>query len=134
MGSNARSEMGLGSLPISEQKRFYAPIPLDILAQYVVTRVCAGSFSLAMTSSKEMLVWGNGDFGCYTTPQKLFIDDALFAEIAISKQAESFCAAIDETGQLYTWGCNKHGQLGFGDFRSRKLPTRIAQLRKKRIK
>ena len=62
------------------------------------------------------------------------MDDVRFIEVAISKQADSFCAAVDDQGFLYSWGQNQYGQLGFGDFRNRKLPTKVPQLRKKRIK
>jgi alpha-tubulin suppressor-like RCC1 family protein len=38
---------------------------------------------------------------------------------------DGFGTAIDSDGYLYAWGQNSFGQLGLGDFRSRKLPTKI---------
>ena len=40
---------------------------------------------------------------------------------------------MDTDGFVYTWGENQTGQLGLGDFSTRKLPTKINQLRKKRV-
>ena len=30
--------------------------------------------------------------------------------------------------QLYTWGCNRHGQLGLGDWNNRSQPARVKKL------
>ena len=62
------------------------------------------------------------------------MDEVRFVDIELSKQSESFAAAIDKDGFLYSWGQNQYGQLGVGDFRNRKLPTKIPQLRKKHIR
>ena len=47
---------------------------------------------------------------------------------------ECFASALDTEGFLYTWGQNQFGQLGLGDFRFRKLPTKVSQLRKKKVR
>jgi Regulator of chromosome condensation (RCC1) repeat len=56
-----------------------------------------------------------------------------FKELSLGKGRESFAAAIDIDGFVYTWGDNSSGQLGLGDFAARKLPTKVNQLRKKRV-
>jgi len=38
-------------------------------------------------------------------------------------------AAISTSGDLYTWGNNKHGQLGVGDFNNRTTPTKVPGLK-----
>jgi hypothetical protein len=63
---------------------------------HIVTKISAGSFSGAITSNKELIIWGSGDFGILSTPQKIFIDDVKFKDVQICKQAEGFAAAIDE--------------------------------------
>ncbi|KAL8444029.1 hypothetical protein Emed_006442 [Eimeria media] len=40
-----------------------------------------------------------------------------------------FCAAITESGCLYTWGSNSSGMLGLGDTRSRSQPTPVSPSR-----
>jgi alpha-tubulin suppressor-like RCC1 family protein len=47
---------------------------------------------------------------------------------------DPFAAAIDTNGYVYTWGGNQFGQLGQGDFRLRKIPSKIPQLRKKKVR
>ena len=62
------------------------------------------------------------------------MEDVKFVDVSISKGLESFATAVDTNGFLYTWGQNQYGQLGLGDFRPRKLPTKVPQLRKKKIR
>jgi alpha-tubulin suppressor-like RCC1 family protein len=56
-----------------------------------------------------------------------------FQDLALGKGRESFGAALDTDGFVYSWGDNQTGQLGLGDFSARKLPTKINQLRKKKV-
>jgi len=62
------------------------------------------------------------------------MEDIRFIDIAVSKQADAFGVAIDADGFVYSWGQNQHGQLGQGDFRARKVPTKVNQLRKKKVR
>ena len=41
--------------------------------------------------------------------------------------------AIDSQGRVYAWGSNRNGELGHGDTRSRKLPTQVQALKRKKI-
>eukprot|EP01119_Soliformovum_irregulare_P013790 TRINITY_DN3709_c0_g1_i1.p1 TRINITY_DN3709_c0_g1~~TRINITY_DN3709_c0_g1_i1.p1 ORF type:complete len:952 (+),score=283.74 TRINITY_DN3709_c0_g1_i1:35-2890(+) len=40
------------------------------------------------------------------------------------------CAALTKEGVLYTWGDNRKGQLGHGDFQTRHIPKRVANITK----
>ena len=53
------------------------------------------------------------------------MDDTKFIDVSLSKSMDSFGSAIDTDGFVYTWGQNQFGQLGLGDFRFRKLPTKL---------
>lgn len=56
-----------------------------------------------------MIVWGTGQFGVFSTPQKVCMDGIYFSDIQISKQETSFATAIDQKGAVYTWGPNFDG-------------------------
>ncbi len=71
---------------------------------YIITKLVAGGFSAALTQANEVLIWGSGEFGSFATPQKIFMEDVAFADLEISKQADSFAAAVDKDGFMYTWG------------------------------
>eukprot|EP00347_Sterkiella_histriomuscorum_P023139 403335798 len=129
MGTNKRYELASGTLQKSSQ-----PIRIQTIDMFAVEKIIAGGFSVAITSQNELLVWGSGDFGVFQSPQKIFMEDVRFVDVSLSKSYDSFGAAIDDQGFVYTWGQNQFGQLGQGDFRLRKLPTKIPQLRKKKVR
>ena len=58
------------------------------------------------------------------------IDDYLGKDIPIiAIEAGSLhCLALDEMGNIYTWGFNACGQLGFGDTVNRQIPTQLPPL------
>jgi len=62
-------------------------------------------------------VWGLGEFGVIKSPQKLFMDRVEFTDCKMSKYHENNCSALalDSQGKVYSWGKNRHGQLGHGD-------------------
>lgn len=101
---------------------------------YSIEKIAAGGFSAALTTTNDLIIWGSGDFGIFQTPQKIYLDDVIIKDIEIAKTGDSFGAILDESGYIYTWGSNKHGQLGLGDFKNRKAPTKVSQLRKKKVK
>ena len=103
MGANRGFEMGLGN---SSQGRFFSPVRITALEMYMIVKVAAGSFSGALTSSGETLIWGSGDFGILASPQNCLIDDVKFVDMKLSKQAEGFAAGLDEKGIIFTWGSN----------------------------
>ena len=55
-------------------------------------------------------------------------------DIDLSKTSAAFGAAVDDQGIIYAWGQNQFGQLGQGDFRFRKLPTKVTHLKRKKVR
>jgi alpha-tubulin suppressor-like RCC1 family protein len=129
MGSNRRYELGMQP----QTPKCLAPHRIQALDIYNVTKVKAGSFSAALTSEQEILVWGTGEFGQVQSPIKICTEGVRFKDISLGKGRESFGVALDTDGFVYSWGDNQTGQLGQGDFSVRKLPTKINQLRKKKV-
>ena len=87
----------------------------------------AGTFSAAISSSDQILIWGQGEFGVIKSPQKLFMNKVAFVDCQISKyhSQRRSAVALDSNGRVYAWGKNDRGQLGLGDDRDRKLPTQL---------
>jgi len=133
-GSNRRHEMGLGEGPGATENNFFAPLELEHLNIHNIVKCSAGGFSAALTDINQLIVWGTGQFGVFSTPQKVCMDGVLFHEIQISKQESSFAVAVDLKGAVYSWGPNFDGQLGQGDFNTRTLPTQVSRLKRKQIK
>jgi alpha-tubulin suppressor-like RCC1 family protein len=60
MGTNRRFE--LGQLNLSAPKSI-GPVKIQALELYNIVKIKAGSFSTALTSDQEILIWGTGEFG-----------------------------------------------------------------------
>ncbi len=105
-----------------------------------VIAVAAGSFhSMAITEDKNLWVWGwNNDGQLGLGPldprpnvpypvQVVYFRRKLRIRADIVKISAGFShsAAVDARGRLFTWGNNKYGQLGVGDFLSRRYPTLV---------
>ncbi len=127
MGTNRRHELGLaGHHNKGQSLKSLSPVKIQSLDAYNVTKVKAGSFSAVVTSDHDILIWGTGDFGSIQMPVKLTTSDSVkYKDLALGKGKESFGAAIDIDGYLYTWGDNNSGQLGLGDFISKKAPIKV---------
>jgi E3 ubiquitin-protein ligase HERC1 len=65
MGMNRGHEMGLGT---NTQPKFYSPVRITALEMYMIIKIAAGSFSGAITSSREAVIWGSGEFGILALP------------------------------------------------------------------
>ncbi|KAH9323751.1 hypothetical protein KI387_018390, partial [Taxus chinensis] len=75
--------------------------------------------TIVATQGGEVFTWGSnreGQLG-YTavdtqpTPRRVsFLKPRVIAVAAANKHS----AAVTESGEVYTWGCNKEGQLGYG--------------------
>jgi len=52
------------------------------------------------------LIWGHEEFGSFSSPQKVYMDEIKFVDVSINKTIDGFGVAIDQDGLLYTWGLN----------------------------
>jgi alpha-tubulin suppressor-like RCC1 family protein len=105
------------------------------LSPLPVVAIACGSFhSLAVTSSGSLYSWGwsrRGQTGVGTTndvmlPYHITVPKSFAEERIISCSAGSnFSVAITQSGHLYTWGGNEHGQLGVSSVDSFFIPTKV---------
>lgn len=134
-GKNLNFELGLG-FQNDQQEAYSTPVHIQNLQSMQIQKVIAGTFSAAINSENQILVWGLGEFGVIKSPQKLFMDKVEFVDCQMSKYQENDCSALalDSQGKVYSWGKNTHGQLGHGDKRDRKLPTLVLAIKNKEIR
>ena len=97
---------------------------------------CGAQFTAALTSDGEVWCWGEGGCGQLGCGHVTKLDSPRLAAHAdlptggggFSGIACSWahCLAVaSESGEIYSWGLNAHGQLGHGDLKSRFEPQRI---------
>lgn len=101
----------------------------------VITQVaCGGYHSLALSAAGPVYAWGRntfGQLGIGSTAQlaaPASIDELTDKGIVQVRAGRSFSVALDERGQVYSWGLGVHGQLGHGNNNNLVLPTVIASL------
>eukprot|EP00824_Muranothrix_gubernata_P020693 TRINITY_DN4136_c0_g1_i1.p1 TRINITY_DN4136_c0_g1~~TRINITY_DN4136_c0_g1_i1.p1 ORF type:complete len:700 (+),score=115.76 TRINITY_DN4136_c0_g1_i1:59-2101(+) len=101
---------------------------------------CGGYHVLATAVCGDVYSWGLGMFGqlghgeqCnQTTPKRI----AAFVGMAVMETAGGHChsLAINEKGEVFSWGCGEDGRLGHGlNFRNHTVPTQISALQNRRV-
>ncbi|KAK1409850.1 hypothetical protein QVD17_36379 [Tagetes erecta] len=88
-------------------------------ARRVKAIAAAKHHTVAATDGGEVFTWGSnreGQLG-YTsvdtqaTPRRV---SALKSKIVAVAAANKHTAVVSDSGEIFTWGCNKEGQLGYG--------------------
>lgn len=88
-------------------------------------------YSSAITEFGSLYTWGDNEYGQLgdgTTADKYvptLINSFDGEKVIAVDLGQDHSAAITETGKLYTWGHNQHGQLGNGNTYNRTTPTLI---------
>ena len=65
-GLNRDFQLGLGDG--HSKSNYYSPIKLHSLQAQNIKQIIAGGFSAAITSTDQILVWGQGEFGTFSSP------------------------------------------------------------------
>ncbi|XP_064637694.1 E3 ubiquitin-protein ligase HERC2-like isoform X2 [Lineus longissimus] len=95
---------------------------------------CGAQFSLALTKSGQVWTWGKGDY--------FRLGHGTDAHVRKPQQVESLkgkkivhvavgalhCLAVTDTGQVYAWGDNDHGQQGNGTTAVNRKPALVHNL------
>ena len=107
----------------------------DDLPSVVVDLACGGWHALALTSDGDIYSWGWNESGQLGhSAEKLssvsphpFPVDLGSANDPVRQIAAGarHSIAVLKSGQLYTWGLNKFGQLGLGDCENRSVPSPV---------
>ncbi|KAJ8985747.1 hypothetical protein NQ317_014400 [Molorchus minor] len=81
---------------------------------------CGAQFSLALTKAGDIWTWGKGDYfrlghGTDQHVRKPTLIDTLRDKKVVHVAVGALhCLAVTESGQVYAWGDNDHGQQGNG--------------------
>jgi alpha-tubulin suppressor-like RCC1 family protein len=109
------------------------PVPVKLASRTQVTAIaCGDSHALALTSAGRVLAWGEGRYGALGAGQPgdspVPVPVRLPASVRIRAlfAGRSTSMALSTTGQVWTWGDNRKGQLGNGStFDQSRRPVRV---------
>ncbi|GAB1604494.1 E3 ubiquitin-protein ligase HERC2-like [Argonauta hians] len=108
------------------------PHVIDRLTDLNVCQIeCGAQFSLALTKSGGVWTWGKGDYfrlghGTDTHIRKpKFVEGLKGKKIVHVAVGALHCLAVTDTGQVYAWGDNDHGQQGNGSTTVNRKPALV---------
>ncbi|MDT7949277.1 MAG: hypothetical protein RQ897_13140 [Thermoflexus sp.] len=101
-----------------------------------IRAVVPGNYhAFALTESGELYAWGPmggvlglGDDRNYLRPTKVPGLSNIKAIFLDSGFLDHYTFALTESGEVYAWGGNEKGQLGLGDAKDRRRPTKVPGL------
>ncbi|XP_041055229.1 E3 ubiquitin-protein ligase HERC2 isoform X4 [Carcharodon carcharias] len=100
---------------------------------------CGAQFSLALTKPGVVWTWGKGDYfrlghGTDVHVRKPQVVEGLRGKKIIHVAVGALhCLAVSDTGQVYAWGDNDHGQQGNGTTTVNRKPTLVQGLEGQKI-
>lgn len=100
---------------------------------------CGAQFSLALTKFGQVWTWGKGDYFRLGHNVEQHVRKPTLVEALRGKKISHVavgalhCLAVTETGQVYAWGDNDHGQQGNGTTVVNRKPTLVQGLETSRI-
>eukprot|EP00960_Hanusia_phi_P066803 766480-Hanusia_phi.AAC.5 len=100
---------------------------------------CGSDHVLALEASGKIRSWGRGESGQLGHANFNHLSNPSVIEALSTQRVKevacgaAFSAALLEGGQLYTWGCNKYGQLGQGDRTSCAIPRMLPSMNHRHV-
>ncbi|XP_039250516.2 RCC1-like G exchanging factor-like protein [Styela clava] len=103
----------------------------------IVSAAAGGSICCALNEEGEVFVWGYGILGKgpdlkdsrhpEKIPQTLFGESTFSPSVKVTKIkcGMNHFAAVTNNGELFTWGKNKSGCLGIGEYRDQYFPWKV---------
>jgi alpha-tubulin suppressor-like RCC1 family protein len=132
-GNNLYGQLGNGTTTITGCQCISTPVQVSLPSGTTVTAIAgAGSHSLALTSSGQVLAWGsngNGELGNGTTTNSstpVPVGLASGTTVTAIAGGAQHSLALTSTGQVLAWGANGSGQLGNGTTTSSSTPVVVS--------
>jgi len=116
-GLNDKGQLGTG---IKRSSLVF--VQVKKLNKEQIVKIAANNISACLTINGKVFVWGFGD---NIIPVVLNETNKMVREVSVG---HSFGALIDIEGNVYTWGTNKTGELGTGDYKNRYNPIVVPTL------
>ncbi|OEL29951.1 Ultraviolet-B receptor UVR8 [Dichanthelium oligosanthes] len=130
-GRNQNGQLGLGTTEDS-----LLPQKIQAFEGVRVKMIAAGAeHTAAVTEDGDLYGWGWGRYGNLGLGDR---NDRLLPEKVSSVEAEKMVliacgwrhtVTVSESGNLYTYGWSKYGQLGHGDFEDHLVPHKLEALK-----
>uniref|UniRef100_A0A3Q3VJX2 BTB domain-containing protein n=1 Tax=Mola mola TaxID=94237 RepID=A0A3Q3VJX2_MOLML len=131
-GQNCYSQLGNGTI---NNGLTPALVSTNLLSKRVTEVACGSHHTIALTSDGEVFAWGynnSGQVGSGSTanqPTPRRVSSCLQNKVVVNIACGQLCSmAVLDNGEIYGWGDNSTGQLGFGNNRNRCAPCRVAAL------
>lgn len=141
-GSGANYQLGTGNAHLQK-----LPCKVDSLHGSVIKLISAAKFhSVAVTSRGEVYTWGYGrggrlghpDFDIHSGQAAVITPRQVTSGLG-SRRVKAIAAAKHHTvlategGEVFTWGSNREGQLGYTSVDTQPTPRRVSSLKLKII-
>lgn len=141
-GSGANYQLGTGNACIQK-----LPCKVDSLHGSLIKQVSAAKFhSVAVSTRGELFTWGFGrggrlghpDFDIHSGQAAVITPRQVTSGLG-SRRVKAIAAAKHHTviategGEVFTWGSNREGQLGYTSVDTQPTPRRVSALRSKAV-
>ncbi len=101
----------------------------------------SGAIVLSSSGKRELYLWGANDNGVLGTGDLKAVNvptrNAPLSDstdpVAYFDLGFAFAAACTDSGALWTWGSNSHGQLGHGDTKDQHTPKQVKYFQDKKV-
>ncbi|MFC0598251.1 Ig-like domain repeat protein [Streptomyces palmae] len=127
-GYNEWGQLGNGTIGVDSN----VPVSVHLPAGTTVTAIsCGAGHSLALTSTGEVLAWGDNDLGQLGDGTTVNRDEPVEVSLPAGTTATAIAGgddhslALTSTGEVLAWGYNAYGQLGNGTTTSSSLPVTV---------
>eukprot|EP00762_Andalucia_godoyi_P006193 ANDGO_01657.mRNA.1 hypothetical protein len=141
-GTGSMGQLGSG-MDVSRRNLGPVSAPANVVFRKIA---CSGKRSFGISDKGELFGWGSNPEGWLGVPLPLPVSEAspaLQHEMAFEKTPKKIefpptakrihliaagpfhALAVDEAGQVFSWGCGRNGRLGHGDLHPRICPSRI---------
>lgn len=140
--SFGRADFTLG-VPLPKSSETAGPRKLEGLMMDSIAHMSASKYhAIGVTKNGQLYSWGHGRCGRlghgneFSLPEPMLIQSLAAVKVRYIATAENHTLALSETGDVYSWGSDRLGQLGHGNNDANRImtsPKRIEALRKENI-